>query len=81
MFSQISDFERTPSDIWFSDALRDQKATSEELRLTSPQDQKLRWLAGLYNLKQDYFTNGNFMVGTGNPLAVFLPIAAMFDAR
>lgn len=69
----VADFERTPSDIWFSDALRDQKATSEELRLTSPQDQKLRWLAGLYNLKQDYFTNGNFMVGTGNPLAVFLP--------
>ena len=70
----VADFERTAADVWFSDALRQQKASSEELRFTSPQDQKLRWLVGLYNLKQDYLTGGNFMVGSANPLAVILPM-------
>jgi iron complex outermembrane receptor protein len=67
----VADFERTSQDVWWSDSLRDQKATSEELRLSSPQDSRLRWLGGLYHLKQNYVTSGNFMVGTQNPFASF----------
>ncbi len=71
----VADFERAPQDVWWSDSLRHQKATSAELRLSSPQDARLRWLAGLYNLKQDYLTAGNFMIGSQNIFSVILPAA------
>jgi iron complex outermembrane receptor protein len=67
----VEDFTRTDEDVWWSDSLRAQQATSEELRLTSPQDGKLHWLAGLYHLRQNYYTAGNFMVGTANPYSFF----------
>ena len=69
----IADFERTSQDVWWSDSVRRQKAHSTELRLSSSADDRLRWLLGLYDLKQDYFTTGNFMVGTQNIFSVLFP--------
>lgn len=44
----------------------DVKATSQELRYTSPSDQDLRWIAGAYAVATERFISTGNMVDTGN---------------
>jgi iron complex outermembrane receptor protein len=64
----LGDGDSSGIDNWYNFQNREQKGLSEELRFTSPQDGRVRWLAGLYYLKQDYFFISNFIYGADNPL-------------
>lgn len=66
----FSDGDFSPIDNYFNFQNRRQKATSEELRLSSPTDRRFRWLGGLYYLEQDYYTISNFVYGTQYPRVV-----------
>jgi iron complex outermembrane receptor protein len=68
---RLTDFDRTGFDAYGAFAPRRQKAFSQELRLATPQDWRLRGLVGVYYLWQDYVTGGAFIYGTQNPV---LPI-------
>uniref|UniRef100_UPI00356B4483 TonB-dependent receptor n=1 Tax=Novosphingobium sp. TaxID=1874826 RepID=UPI00356B4483 len=70
--TNVDNFTHSADDVYgFSNARR-QSATSEELRITSPQDARLRVLAGLYYIRQNYFSDGLFIYGTQNPFAGFV---------
>jgi iron complex outermembrane receptor protein len=69
---QLFDFERTGLDTYGAYIYRKQKAFSQELRLSTPQDWRLRGLLGAYYLWQNYETGGAFIYGSQNPvLAIF----------
>ena len=49
------------------------ESTSQELRLTSPQDERFRWMVGAYYLDLTYFKNGLVAFPCPNPGAIFCP--------
>jgi len=55
---------------------RHKSGTSEELRLTSPSNQRFRWMVGGYGLWQDYVVNTNLLLTLDptDPLGFVLPI-------
>lgn len=68
---RVSDFEFQVPDafsIWLE---RDTDSFSQEIRLESPQDDRLRWLAGAYYFDQDYTATGRFITG---PDSLFVTI-------
>ena len=67
----LRDFDITPTDAYQAELSRRQEAFSQELRLSSPQAQRFRWLVGLYYIEQDYTSGGVFIVGEDNPFAAF----------
>lgn len=52
---RVGDFELSAEDNYFLARSTGSESTSHELRLTSPDDQRLRWLAGLYYLEQELY--------------------------
>lgn len=59
----VQDFDRTSISTYFSEILRDQDILTQELRLASSSEGRLRWLGGLYYLEQDYVTQATFIFG------------------
>lgn len=54
----IRDFDLTDRIAWFSRDPQKMEDTSYELRLVSPQDQRLRWLVGANYYEQEFFSSG-----------------------
>lgn len=52
---RMGDFELSAEDNYFLARSTDSESVSHELRLTSPDDQRFRWLAGVYYLEQDLY--------------------------
>lgn len=50
---RMADFELSAEDNYFLARSTDSESTSHELRLTSPDTNRFRWLAGLYHLEQE----------------------------
>lgn len=59
----VQDFDRTAVNTYFSEVLRDQHIFTQELRLASSNEGRLRWMGGLYYLQQDYVTQATFIFG------------------
>ncbi len=90
--TRLFDYDRTGTDTYYSYAPRTQEAASQEVRLASPQDQRLRGLVGGYYLWQNYLTAGNFIYGSalgaalqgnviiGTPAAKTIRNTAVFGA-
>jgi iron complex outermembrane receptor protein len=67
---RLYDFELSAQDNYFGSRRTDSESMSHELRLASPNESRLRWLAGLYYLTQDLFERdpgGIFGVGVFGP--------------
>jgi iron complex outermembrane receptor protein len=60
----LQDFERAPEDRYQLEGENRQKQSTGELRLTSPDDQRFRWMIGGSLLDQDYASGGYFINGT-----------------
>ncbi|MFK7828673.1 MAG: TonB-dependent receptor [Congregibacter sp.] len=52
---RAADFELSAENNYFLGRSTDSESTSHELRLTSPDSDRFRWLAGLYYLEQELF--------------------------
>ncbi len=52
---RLWDFELSAEENYFGGRSTDSESTSHELRLTSPDSSRFRWLAGLYYLEQDLY--------------------------
>ncbi len=60
----VMDYDVTNLDAYWAETLRDQDTITQELRVSTDANQRLRWMAGLYYLKQDYYTQARFAYGT-----------------
>lgn len=54
----IRDFDLSDRDSWFSRDPQSMEDNSYEIRFTSPQDQRLRWLVGYSYYEQDFLSSG-----------------------
>lgn len=54
----LRDFDHTDSPAWYSVDPQSFEDTSFEIRFSSPQDGRLRWLAGATYYEQEFITNG-----------------------
>lgn len=78
--TNVDNYSHTADDVYDFSTSRRQEATSEELRVSSPQSGRLRVLAGLYYIKQNYNTNSQYIYGTQNPYAAFVGGAGSLTA-
>ncbi|MEQ8735550.1 MAG: TonB-dependent receptor [Rhodospirillaceae bacterium] len=77
----LFDFERTGDDVYGAKTLRLQESYSQEFRLASPVENRLRGLVGLYYLWQNNETAGNFYTGVDNPFGAFgTPAGTIFPS-
>lgn len=70
---RLYDFELSAEDNYFGARSTDSESTSHELRLTSPDEGRLSWLAGVYYLEQDLYERdpgGIFGVGVFGALGL-----------
>lgn len=77
----LFDFERIGDDVYGADTVRLQESLSQEIRLASPAENRLRGLVGLYYLWQDNQTQGTFFTGVDNPFGFFgIPAGTVFPS-
>lgn len=60
----VMDYDVTNLDAYWAETLRDQDTITQEFRVSTDSNQRLRWMAGLYYLEQDYYTQARFAYGT-----------------
>ncbi len=60
----VMDYDLTNVDAYWAETYREQDTITQEFRLSSDTTQRLRWMGGLYYLKQDYYTQARFAYGT-----------------
>lgn len=60
----VMDYDLTNVDAYWAESLRDQDTITQEFRLASDPNQRLRWMTGVYYLEQDYYTQARFAYGT-----------------
>lgn len=75
--TSVLDFDRTNIDAYWSETLRDQDTITQEFRLASDPQERLRWMLGAYYLDQDYYTQARFIFGT---LPAFGPLRGTVGA-
>ena len=79
--TNLFDFERTGDDVYGADTARLQESFSQEIRLASPAENRLRGLVGLYYLWQNNETQGTFFTGVDNPFGFFgVPAGTVFPS-
>ncbi len=83
---QLRDFELAPQDVYQFFYINDQSQDSYELRLTSPAEQRLKWMIGVARLDNGYDVVGGFIQGrvltsgaSGPTAAALLPIRSASD--
>ncbi len=62
--SRLADFERAPEDRYWAYSNIEQEQDSYELRLTSPNENRLKYMVGVARLETTYDTIGAFINGT-----------------
>ena len=64
--ARLQDFELSAEENYFLSRRTDSNSSSHELRITSPSENRFRWLAGLYYLNQElYERDPGLIVGPG----------------
>lgn len=70
--ARLWDFELSPEDNYYGQRNTDSTSHSHELKIASPDDSRLRWLAGLFYLNQElYERDPGSVIGVGFP---FFPV-------
>jgi iron complex outermembrane receptor protein len=72
------DLDWLPASILGAEQARRTKGTAEEVRLTSPSEQRLRWMVGGYGLWQDRMVNTTVLITADPtvPLGLHAPVTA-----